>query len=337
MDTSRLNALFERYLADGLSADEQLELFQLLHDPANQQAFDRLLDAWWEETSRSKGGAPDPDGERRIRQVMEAIRGDRPKRRWGWNALAAACVLLIFSVSLLWKQPLAPIREEVQVKTHEITTAYGQKKTVRMTDGSVIHLNAGSKLRYTDDYNGTRREVVLQGEAFFDVAKNPEKPFIVHHAQLDIEVLGTSFNVRGVDRKGTINVAVASGLVTVKTPTDTSRMPVVHTVSPGQELTYDRTLRRTRVSRIDDMKLRTAWKDGVLVLRGHAFADVASMLERWYDVQVSFNRMAMQHCRFTGEFRNLPVNKVLDLLALSSGFTYRIAGKTVYIDGKACN
>lgn len=339
MDRQRLSELFERYTAGDLSPDEQTLFFRLLDQSAHQQEeLDPILAQWWDETHRYRDSPLQADGQRRIRQVMEKVQPDQSKYWLSWGWMAAACILLILSVVAFWNRPEEAM-EVAQLNIHEISTTYGQRKTVRMPDGSVIRLNAGSVLRYTDDYNLTEREVALSGEAFFEVASDPQKRFVVQHDQLAVEVLGTSFNVRDVGNDGQVQVAVATGAVTVKTPADstdslTAQAIVLH---PGQELTYDYVQQRTTVTRVEDMAMHTAWKEGLLVLNGLSFGEAATMMERWYGVRIKFNNEALKRCRFTGEFNNLPINKVLDLLARSSGFSYRIEGKDIYIDGKACN
>jgi len=336
MNKQRLDELFKRYLADDLSPEEQTAFFYLLNDPANRDELHRLFSQLWEETSAHEERAVSSESQRRIQQVMDRIQPSRAKHRTSWVWMAAACLILVSAAVLFWKKPAEP-QIIARAKTHEIATAYGQKKTIRMPDGSVIYLNAGSTLRYSDEYNETLREVELSGEAFFEVAKNPQKRFIVRNSQLHIEVLGTSFNVRAFDQAESAQVAVASGLVEVKELADSSDVAAVHaTLSPGQELTLNRTSGSTTVSRVKDMRLLTAWKDGVLAMKGLPFTDVAAMLERWYDVDVVFNNTPLKNCRFTGEFNNLPINEVLDLLAKSAGFTYNITAKKIYVDGGNC-
>ncbi|MFC3199450.1 FecR family protein [Parapedobacter deserti] len=338
MNKQRLDELYNRYITDRLSEAELTDFYRMLDDPANERELHRLFEQWWETAADGQTASTDAEGQRRIQQVMNRVKPVRPSFRLRrlWFGAAAACAVCLAILPLLWKTA-DTTPAEAQVNTHEITTALGQRKTVHLPDRSVIHLNAGSRLQYTDDYSVGSRDVKIDGEAFFEVVPDTARPFTVRHGQLCITVLGTAFNVNAV-AEASITVSVSSGLVEVR---DDAGSPSTHDgvntrLAPGQQLAYDKTTRRATVSQIQDIKVLTAWKNGVLAMQDLPFADVADLLQRWYGVDIIFNEAILKTCRFTGEFDNLPINKVLDLLAKSSGFTYRITEKTIYIDGGNC-
>ncbi|SKB28291.1 FecR family protein [Parapedobacter luteus] len=334
MNKQQFDELFRRYIAEELSDEERKAFFALLGDAAKQDEIHGAMQRWWDDTERFQDMPVDADGRRRIRQVMERISPSPPRRliRPWWQWVAAACLVL---VSFFLFRNNSPSDHETALQTlavQEITALHGQKKQVRMPDGSVIHLNGGSTLQYDDGFNKSVRMVKLVGEAFFEVTPNPDKPFIVSTAPLYTTVVGTSFNVRAREGDSAIHVVVTEGSVRVGQRPDSladERSQVI--LSPSERFTYKKKSGDAAIDRVNALAEWTAWKDGVLVFQNQSFEEVAQLLERWYGVQVRFRNERLKRYRFTGEFVNLPINKVLDLLQSSSGFTYTLEGKQVYL------
>ena len=128
--------------------------------------------------------------------------------------VAATVILLIASVFLFRNIPNQ--MDEVRSNLLTATTEYGQKRTIRLSDGTMVTLNAGSKLEYPDVFIEDSRRVKLIGEAFFDVSRNPEQPFLIQSQKLTTRVLGTSFNVRSYPEESSVSVSVITGKVQIK-------------------------------------------------------------------------------------------------------------------------
>jgi len=165
-----------------------------------------------------------------------------------------------------------------------------------LSDGTEVWLNATSKLRFPFNFSGNKREVYLDGEAYFQVTKNDAKPFIVHTEQTDIEVLGTSFNVNAYN-DGITRTSLVSGSVIAR-----ADGKEIH-LRPGQEATY-KTDKGYDVHSFDESEV-LAWMKGVYVFHNTSLQEIAEVLERWYGVKVVFDNKELASKKFTGGLEKL--------------------------------
>ena len=216
-----------------------------------------------------------------------------------------------------------------EVKMIEKTSSRGQKLTVKLPDGTVIKLNAGSKLIYPQEFTGNERNVSLYGEAFFEVVKNPDKPFVISTEGLKTKVLGTSFNVRSYPEEAEIKVAVLTGKVEISATNGNSSV-----LLPAEMGIFEKD--KTSIS-IDnyDFRKEIAWKDGVLYFEKDDFKTVIRKLEMWYGVKLEVEKGFEFKGLYSGEFRNnKPLEMVLEGISFTSGFNYQIEAGTVTITKK---
>ncbi|MCF6405827.1 DUF4974 domain-containing protein [Chitinophaga filiformis] len=165
-----------------------------------------------------------------------------------------------------------------------------------LADGTEVWLNATSRLRFPFNFSGDKREVYLDGEAFFQVAKSDSKPFIVHTGQTDIEVLGTSFNVNAYNNEIT-RTSLVSGAIVARADGKEVRL------RPGQEAVY-KTDQGYNVHSFDESEV-LAWMKGVYVFHNTSLQEIAQVLERWYGVKVVFDNKALAGKKFTGGLEKL--------------------------------
>ncbi|PWV56046.1 FecR family protein [Chitinophaga sp. S165] len=190
-----------------------------------------------------------------------------------------------------------------------------------LSDGTEVWLNATSKLRFPFSFPGNKREVYLDGEAFFQVAKDDSKPFIVHTEQTDIQVLGTSFNVNAYN-DGITKTALVSGSVVAKADGKEVRL------RPGQEAVY-KTDKGYDVRSFDESEV-LAWMKGVYVFHNTSLLEIAHVIERWYGVQVVFDNKELSGKRFTGGLEKLQrLDYFLETLELIGDVHYRYDEKGV--------
>lgn len=212
----------------------------------------------------------------------------------------------------------------------EHTTAHGEQIKFQLDDGSSIWLNAGSILKYPAHFTGRTREVFLQGEAFFHVARNEQKPFIVHTKVLDTKVLGTSFNIKAF--QGTEErVSVVTGKVKVTTNDEKHAV----TLLPQEETVLDTLsglLLKTATTRTEALD----WKDGVLFLDGK-LSDMIPLIERWYNVKIDLQTAALKDCIIQAKFRHETLQNVLESMQYFLGIEYSIQNRVVQINGKGCS
>jgi ferric-dicitrate binding protein FerR (iron transport regulator) len=196
----------------------------------------------------------------------------------------------------------------------------GQYKLV-LPDGTKVWLNAESSLKYQTAFNGNERRVVLTGEAYFDVTKNKEKPFIVESSGNTIKVLGTRFNVNSYGDENVFVATLVEGSVQV-TSGNLSK-----TLRPGEQAKIDGSA--INVKQVDAGEF-IAWKDGEFVFRDAPVHSITNQLARWYDLQVEFRDPVDKHLNATIK-RDLPLSKILYYLEQTGDVHFKVEGKKLIV------
>ncbi len=243
---------------------------------------------------------------------------------------AAAAVFLIIStfvVLSLFNNQSTDSKQLVTNHVVEKSTGKGQKLTITLKDGTQIKLNAESKITYPENFSDSVRWVTLDGEAYFEVAKNPDQPFIVKCGDFHTQVLGTSFNINAYPEINNIEVSLVEGKV--KTYIQGQKSSDLY-LEPEEMASYNITNRSIAKSAFDTQK-NIAWKDGIIHFEKASFDQMKLTLERWYDVKFVVAKTPGIK-GFTGEFKNQSLEDVLDGISFSVGFKFEISGKKVYIN-----
>lgn len=161
----------------------------------------------------------------------------------------------------------------------EVVVAKGERIQIMFQDGTKVYINSDSKLRYPKKFALNTREVFLEGEAYFVVAKNKNRPFIVNLNGPAIHVLGTSFNVQDYPENKDIVVCLDEGNINLTLPTEKK-----YPVQPGERLVYDKENKQCIISKMNDMQRLSMWKQNVIVFKDTPLPEVIKVLNRWYDV-----------------------------------------------------
>lgn len=264
--------------------------------------------------------------------------------------VAAAVVVLAIGGGVFWffqgdRNPFA-----VRYVDRQLKVGYGERSKLVLSDGSTVWLNAGSKLSYPDVFTGDKRVVTLEGEAFFDIARHVDMPFYVHAGKVTVKVLGTRFDVKAYRGEPGVSTTLISGKVQVMmdgepdkkiilTPNekltvmnavaglgDTDVAKAGETGNGGNELHY---LVQGVPKAGDDSLPETAWIENRLVISNETFEEVARVLERRYDVQIEINDVRLNQEHVSGVFEKETIQQVLDILKMTTKFTYSIEGKKV--------
>ncbi|WP_423735158.1 FecR domain-containing protein [Chitinophaga caseinilytica] len=260
----------------------------------------------------------------------------RKGNAWKWWSAAATAALLIGCAWALWGPSKTPLPNSIafQPETDTLQWLHRQNgKAIRavleLADGSKIWLNADSKLSYPEQFGPRSREVFLTGEAFFQVASSPQKPFIVHLSKGTIRVLGTSFNVRAYDNEP-VQTSVSTGKVAFIPKYDDARAPDTFYITPDEKVTWHHEGERPEKSATSGDEDR-AWTDGGLVFRDASLEEICRELERTFGKKVQFNSDAPRYYRMTGAFRNNSLPEILFYLSRSKNFRYTITDSTLLI------
>ena len=258
----------------------------------------------------------------------------KQRRLTSWSFLKVAAVMLPFIIAsvlfLFYRQ--APIENmETVFEKIEKYNPQGQKLTVFLSDGSKVKLNAESRLTYTKPFDDEKWVVYLEGDAFFEVATDAEKPFIVRTGDLETTVLGTSFNVKAYPKDGKIDVAVKTGKVSVsaqnlKQSTGQSNSVVL---SPTEMASYSQKENQFRVSVFDEKEV-LSWSDGTLYFNNASMEEFVAKLERWYGIEIVVARKTPVKKGIVGEFKDLSLEEILMGTHEASEFSYEFKkGKVI--------
>ncbi|TDE14862.1 FecR family protein [Dyadobacter psychrotolerans] len=294
----------EDFLADNffqqwiLAPDEQNDSFWkhwIQQNPDRHQVIAQAIELAgsfeftekWSDQERSAIWANIENGVNHPRVAKHSLLRSLHWKSW----LSAASLLLVLStIAVIIKQN----------DLHQIATSFGQIKKITLSDGSLITLNANSRLSYAENSFDQKREIWVEGEAFFEVSKKmvdgKKVPFIVHANDLSIQVLGTAFNV--ANRRGAVNVALAHGAVKV---VDTYNKANTVVLKPGESVSQSGAKNPLYKQKVDVAQY-ASWKNKVIIFRRKSLKELSEMMKDLYDIEVIIDNTALQDQRFTGSF-----------------------------------
>ncbi len=259
-------------------------------------------------------------------------------KKWNGNSgksffvrIAAILVVSVAFTYALYFMNSNPNHPIVYSQTVKKETQAGQKLSFYLPDGSFVKLNSESSIEYPSEFTGSLREVKLAGEAFFEVIKDPQKPFRVETEDIITEVLGTSFNVNTYPESSKIQVALVEGKVKV-IPAHTNNDHKAIILLPGETLSYSKLDGNFNFENIDQAEL-LCWKDGELNFDRISFMETINEMERWYGIKFSIDEKASidPAWRFHGKFKNKDIAYILRVISYPDLFEYRIQKDTVFI------
>ena len=298
-----------------------------------------LLNQWFENLGKEKPdfGFGDETHELHIKndirwQIEEALQNREvslvPQRKLLLRIAAMGLLFIglgwagwyLFNLSKAAKQPVFV----------EIITPVGTTQIITLPDGTTVYLNADTHLSFEKGFLGNTRQVKLEGEAFFEVARNPNKPFFIHTGKLTTQVLGTRFNVKAYQGEENIEVAVVSGKVNVND--SLSALDLL----PNQKAVYRLSGRQLIRENIADAKTYKAWTEGNLIFEDKTLPEIISVLNRRYGVKISLSNPQLNNCTLNAQFNQEPLEKVLEKLCLYIGARYKKTGNQILLNGKGC-
>jgi ferric-dicitrate binding protein FerR (iron transport regulator) len=308
ISNTRLKELLNKYLEGTASAEEIRE-----------------VDDWYRSFEQHKGLTEQLSAEQRaaLEQLLFLrISGDiaeaapakviRGRFRYWWAAAGIVLLLAAGGAYFALQRRPAPAAASLVMVTEKADSK--SIKKIALPDGTVIWLNFGSEVRYAEQKG---REVWLAGEAYFEVAPQQGKDFVVHSGKLDVQVLGTSFNVDAYSPGESVTVTVASGKVAVGKEADKI------TLTANQQALYQAAADKIEKYEISAADF-SAWRQGQLVFRKASFRSIGQKLEHRYNVRIRFDAEptanALLSARFDG---NVPLKDILGMLCDIYGFSYR--------------
>jgi len=342
-----IDDLIIRFFSGQLSRQEQDELETwVAADVANHQYFVGLRDAWLVAVSPANAAVQYPAGAAWNKLSAGLQSGSeeedtlvvvhRPNR---WKTLLRMAAMFILPLVIgggivyAWMFSKKGGSNQQMVT---VTSPKGATTQIELSDGTQVWLNAGSKLQYSQAYNTATREVKLEGEAFFDVKTNAAKPFTVNAADLEIQALGTSFNVKAYPEDKTVVTTLVEGVVKINGSQEAKAFSLL--LKPNQNVTYHKTIpEKAKVQplagkedapvesrEVKNIAVYTAWKDGNWIVNAQSMEELAVTMERRFNVSVVFKDELLKRYKFSGTFTQETLEQVLNILKLTAPLRYTI-------------
>jgi ferric-dicitrate binding protein FerR (iron transport regulator) len=296
--------------------------------------------------------------------LLTADRNRQKIKKLKYFLRIAALVILIFSAGALisyWIFRNDSFRNTGNTK-YQILVPRGGKSEVVLSDGTRIWLNAGSKFIYGADYGTDNRNVYLEGEGYFSVISNPAQPFIVNTAGLEIKAYGTSFNVKAYPEEKFVITTLVKGIVKIEgnglnlslkpkevvvldkksfelatngskhTAYSSSDNGIDHSITEKKEdLSKNQSV---QVKSDVNINIYTSWKDNYWIIESESLKNIASILERKFDVTIRIESPELNQYTFTGTFYKETLEQILDILKLTAPLRYEIQEGIVIIKGE---
>jgi transmembrane sensor len=332
-------------------------------DPKNRRLFNRIKEVWItpEVINSLRKEHIEKDWNIILLRINESEINDSValqttlKRNSKRNLIRiAASVLIVASISgAYWAGRLRQSQNKTtRITYNEIVVPKGQRSQIILSDSSQVWINAGSKLRFADQFYGDKREVWLDGEAFFNVTKDDEKPFYVHTSDLNVKVHGTSFNIAAYTNEDIIETSLLDGSVSIQTNStqgDQSdevllkpshkaiflkREDVKISEETRREFSQPLVANKIIISKPVDVKAAVSWTEGKLIFTDETFDHIVIELERKYDVRIFVEDENINKTKYTGVLKNISIEQALRAIQLSMPINYTIHDNIIRITAR---
>ncbi len=325
-----IDAIIQKYVQRETSKEENLQLYQWIQQsPENKKRLFAEKDIWDSYGFHSNQKKYEITAELEIlKNSIEFRNTYRPIKLM--NIVKIAAILLI-TFGLGWSSQYIPIFNKQQIAEafmREITVPKGQINQIFLADGTRIWINSESKLTLPSVFAPNERVVKLNGEAFFEVAKDKTRPFMVEVNGQQIKVFGTSFNVRAYDNSNKIETTLETGQIQLHVGNETIML------NPGEQSLFNKIEKQLVISKVDPVNF-SSWKEGRYEFQNEDLIEVLKVVERWYDVEITYNENTFKGMHFSGVIkRNKDAKHFLDLLNLTIPVSYEIHGDKIKISTK---
>jgi len=362
-----IRKILDRTLAEDLSHEELNDLYELINKEDTEDSLKSLLYCRWLAISSGKNansedifkgvlaktGINNEDISKDESLLKEFSNPPDTLKRRMLSMLRYAAVFILAVISTIF---ITGNREKglllADQKANSVTAPFGSRTYLELSDGTKVWLNSGSKLIYPGKFGNGSRSVSIEGEAYFEVAKDPGKPFIVNTSDLDIMVLGTTFNLKNYPDEKNIETTVIEGSVKVVNKKSYSELKEEIILKPKEKATYNKINNRITVDNITEVaevqkpvaqntgketfvpkeEVITAWKNEHLVFQRESLFEMARKLERWYGMTVIIDKRIPVSETYSGKFmNNETIYQVIEAINTITPLQTEVKGTTIYI------
>ncbi len=319
------NSLVTRKLSGELSSEE-LDYFQelLAGDPALRDQFEEYQKTWDSMEGVADQHAYDLDAEwEALHQQIPDFSKSRSILFYGYRIAAVLLVGLLFTFAWFYTTQWAGTK---------VMAAGSEPVEILLEDGSMVVLNSESKIRYRKSFTGNERRIRLTGEAWFDVARDTTRPFVIDAGTAIVEVLGTSFNVNAYRDNPSVEITVKSGVVALMAKQDIQDQIVLRAGNSG---TYNNNNKELVLVPTSDPN-NISWKTKELYFENATLGEVVDLLERVYHVEMEIGSRELSMCPITVTFRDQSLESVLSVIELTLDLDIVWQGGKIILEGEGC-
>lgn len=270
----------------------------------------------------------------KITTLSDTYRINRYKSRVGYYKAAAAILVMVLAGLFAYVISQNTLIQEITAEQNgfytlkKLETDRGEKARVRFSDGTEVTLNSASELQFPQEFKGNKREVFLEGEAFFKVSYNKSNPFFVHVQDAVIEVLGTEFNIRGWGDDIEVQVVVSDGMVSVSSTDENIEEPEKVILVKGTKTQIARGKNPLPATETNVLHY-LLWTSGGIHFNNIPFEQVVQDLERRFDLNITIADESLHSVPFTGTFQYAELNEILTVISASIGIDFTREGKNI--------
>ena len=332
--------VLKKFFEQNCSGAEEEQVIEYFQDPALERILKYKVKEHWKEFAETSGAEVNSE------QMLDKIYHKMHFNAWEksqampfyrkfylrYAKIAAAVLLPLFLLLGGWYLLNRDTMMEEKTAYAEIYSPLGARTHFELPDGSSGWLNSGSRLKFPTHFSGSSRDVCLSGEAYFDVAHNPKKDFVVNTGWSEVIALGTSFNVMAWSDEKQSTVTMESGLTLINRIDEDGNKTRISNLKQGEQMIYHRNSLEVIKHNVVT-QYYTSWKDGKLIFRNESMSEILKKLERWYNVDFIVESEVIEDYRYRATFKDETLDEVLKLLEHTSPIGHEKLEREILTDG----
>ena len=319
--------LLHRLIAGTTTEEENRQLMEWFRQCASKEEFFMLFETAWKE---SPDEMPRDVQERMYRRLSRELDEKKTKTillrsRFSWKVwpqIAVACIIIVLG---LVNYRMNDKQKQLSTQNFTVLAEKGQRAFITLPDSTKVWLNSDTKISYPADYGLKERNVTLVGEAYFEVAKNPDKRFIVEAKGMQVEALGTSFNVNAYQNDNKIIASLFSGSVRV------SYDRHVAILKPHESVKVDLLTRSFSRYKDESMQNIALWRKNEITFDGESLEEITHIMSRLYNTTICIEDESLKKVCYIGTIRNNYLENFIDIINLTTPVVYENKGDTVFL------
>lgn len=325
--------LLDRFMKGETSLEEEQTLCAWFGALDNKEEIMTFYKLRWEGTLEKKL-SPEIQG-RMFYEIKKRMKSGEKAQEikkksyslWRWLSYAAIVLICLgLGIGSHWYYMGQTVFSDPQ--NYVVSADKGQRASVILPDGTKVWLNSHTHLIYDTNYGMKERSVFLSGEAYFEVAKDMEHRFIVKAGSMEVEALGTAFNVKAYENDDEMITTLFEGSVRTMVGNEFAIL------SPDQSAIFNKSAHKLSVTRPRNASYARLWRTNELAFAGESLENIAIILNRMYSVEVRFLSNKIKKYRFSGVIRNNSLDNVFEIISLTAPITYEAVGDTIYLNEK---